>query len=78
MHFGVPVVALATSAVPETVGGAGLLLEDRDPVVVGSAVHRVLSDAGLRERLVAAGRDQVEEFSFDRTAKRTLEVLADG
>jgi L-malate glycosyltransferase len=78
MHFGVPVVALATSAVPETVGGAGLLLDDPDPVVMANAVHRVLSDTALRSRLVAAGREQVEEFSFDRTAKRTLEVLADG
>jgi L-malate glycosyltransferase len=76
MHFGVPVVARATSAVPETVGGAGLLLDDRDPVVVATAVHRVLSDTGLRARLVAAGREQVEEFSFERTAKRTLELLA--
>src|SRR5207245_1420426 len=54
MHFGVPVVALATSAVPETVGAAGLLLAERDPVVVAVAVHRVLSDAALSARLTAA------------------------
>jgi glycosyltransferase involved in cell wall biosynthesis len=78
MHFGVPVVALGSSAVPETVGAAGLLLEDGDPVLVACAVDRVLSDHDLRAELVAAGREQLEELSFERVAKRTLEVLAGG
>ena len=48
MHFGVPVVAYAAAAVPGTVGDAGLLLTDKDPVVVATAVERLRSDASLR------------------------------
>ena len=32
MHFGVPTVAFASTAVPETVGDATLLLADKDPL----------------------------------------------
>ena len=78
MHFGVPVVALGSSAVPETVGAAGVLLEEGDPVLAACAVERVVSDGGLRAELVAAGREQLEELSFERVAKRTLAVLAGG
>jgi glycosyltransferase involved in cell wall biosynthesis len=80
MHFGVPVVARGAAAVPETVGGGGLVLPDDaadDPVVVASAVHRVLSDQALRERLVAAGHDRVEHFSAANVGRRFLEVIRD-
>ena len=78
MHFGVPVVARAATAVPETVGDAGLLLPDDaadDPVVVATAVHRVLTDGPLRDGLVAAGRRRLEHFSAADTSRRFLEVL---
>ena len=73
MQFGVPVVVLGSSAVPETVGDAGLVLlagpEGRDPLLVATAVRRVLTDAGLRERLVAAGRERVGHFSPAETGR---------
>ena len=56
MHHGVPVVALAAAAVPETLGGAGLLIQSADAGTVAAAVHSVLGDAALRDRLVCAGR----------------------
>jgi len=80
MHFGVPVVARATTAVPETVGDAGLLLPEgaagKDPVVVATAVHRLLGDDRLRGQLVAAGRERVARYSLAETGRRFLEVLA--
>ena len=78
MHVGVPVVARGATAVPETVGDGGLLLPDDaadDPVVVASAVHRVLADKALKERLVTAGHDRVEHFSAANVGQRFLEVL---
>ena len=80
MHFGVPVVARGTTAVPETVGDAGLVLPEggagKDPVVVATAVRRVLTDTGLRARLVAAGRERVARYSLAETTRRFLDVLA--
>jgi glycosyltransferase involved in cell wall biosynthesis len=75
MHFGVPVVARATSALPETVGEAGLVVDGRDPVLVAAAVHRVVTDLPLREQLVAAGRERVGHFSEANTARRFLDLL---
>ena len=42
MELGVPVVAYAATAVPETLGGAGVLLDDKDPLVVAVAVDKVV------------------------------------
>lgn len=81
MHHEVPVVAFAAAAVPGTLGAGGILLPEKDPLTVALAVDRVLRDDALRDRLVAAGRSRLAEFSLERSrAKlvRALQPLLDG
>ena len=75
MHFGVPTVAFASTAVPETVGDATLLLPDKDPLTVAVAAHRVLSDDVLRKAMIEAGHRRVEHFSLGNNRRRLLEAL---
>jgi glycosyltransferase involved in cell wall biosynthesis len=75
MHFGVPTVAYATTAIPETVGDATLLLPEKDPLQVAVAVNRVLSDDPLRKSLIEAGHRRVEHFSLENNRRRLLEAL---
>ncbi|MFZ4584502.1 MAG: glycosyltransferase family 4 protein [Acidimicrobiia bacterium] len=64
MAHDVPVVSFEAAALPETVGDGGVLLPSKSPTVVAAAVHRVMSDQALRDRLVAAGRQRVDTFSL--------------
>jgi glycosyltransferase involved in cell wall biosynthesis len=75
MHFGVPAVAFASTAVPETVGDAGLLLADKDPLAVAVGVHRVLTDEALRKGMIEAGHRRVEHFSLANNRRRLLDAL---
>jgi glycosyltransferase involved in cell wall biosynthesis len=75
MRLSTPVVAFASTALPETVAGAGVLLEAKDPVTVAAAVARVLTDESLRSRLVAAGVRRAGDFSLERTTRRFIEVV---
>jgi glycosyltransferase involved in cell wall biosynthesis len=74
-HHRLPVVALAAAAVPETVGGAGVLLPAKEPARVAAAVHRVLSDPDLRGELVAAGTARLADFSLERTRTILLDHI---
>ena len=51
MRHRVPIVAYAAAAVPETLAGAGVLLDDKDPVLVAATVDELLGDAKLRTHL---------------------------
>jgi glycosyltransferase involved in cell wall biosynthesis len=75
MYFGIPVVAYAATAVPDTVADAGILLTDKDPVVVAGAVERLRSDASLRELIVDAGHQRAEHFSIAHTGPLLIESL---
>jgi len=61
-RFGLPVVAYAAGAVPETLAGAGLLLERKDIGATAALIERVLNDAPLRERLVRAAQRRFAEY----------------
>jgi glycosyltransferase involved in cell wall biosynthesis len=65
MHYGVPVVAYGTAAVPETVLDAGIVLPLKEPVTIAVAAHRVLSDAALRGVLIDRGRARAGTFTLD-------------
>jgi L-malate glycosyltransferase len=65
MHHDVPIVAYGAAAVPETLGGAGLVLADKDPLTVATAAARVVDDRRVRDALVVAGRARLAELSLD-------------
>jgi glycosyltransferase involved in cell wall biosynthesis len=67
MAHRLPVVALDAGAVADTVGTAGIVLDDKMPSRVAAAVHRVQQDAPLRARLVSAGLDRLRVFDLGRT-----------
>jgi glycosyltransferase involved in cell wall biosynthesis len=54
-YFGVPVVASASGAIPETSNGGALLFTDKKPEVVACLVNKVLDNSELRNQLKAAG-----------------------
>ncbi|HPQ66259.1 MAG TPA: glycosyltransferase family 4 protein [bacterium] len=76
MRARVPVLAAAAAAVPETLGGAGFLIERRDPGFTAACMRRILTDRPLRERLLAAQDRRLEEIRAYPFAERLLELLA--
>jgi glycosyltransferase involved in cell wall biosynthesis len=78
MACGVPVVnTRLDSGVPcvSLDGVSGLTVAPSDDEALSSAIGRLLGDAGLRERLGAAGKQRVGEgFSVDVMTRRTLEL----
>jgi L-malate glycosyltransferase len=76
MGHGIPIVAYGVTAIPETVGEAGLLLPDKSPVPFAAAVARVLSDGTLRRYLSAAGLARAAEFSLPESRRRFVDIVA--
>jgi glycosyltransferase involved in cell wall biosynthesis len=68
MASGAPVVAAPDAAVREIADGAAVFAE---PGELADGVRRALAD---RDRLVAAGLQRAAQFSWDETARRTLDV----
>jgi L-malate glycosyltransferase len=62
MHFGVPIVAYAAAGVPGTLGGAGLPVTEKDFPTLAELVHRVVTERGLRDAIIAGQRARLAAF----------------
>ena len=69
MHCGVPVVASTRGAIPEVLGGAGLLFDVGDTAAFTQHLARVLADAPFRDSLRRASLERARDFSWERTAR---------
>jgi glycosyltransferase involved in cell wall biosynthesis len=75
MAAGIPVVVLDTEVAREIYGPAAEYVSRPDPPIIAAALERILSDEAERQRLIEAGQSQVERYSWDECARRTLQVL---
>jgi glycosyltransferase involved in cell wall biosynthesis len=75
MSHELPIVAYGVAAIPETLGPAGLVLEDKTPVSFAAAIHRVLGDEALRRQLIAAGSAKLAEYELPVASARFLRAL---
>lgn len=74
MACGTPVICSNASSLPEVVGEAGLLLEPTNVRAWAEALRRVLSDDTLRADLRQRGLARAAQFTWEQTARRTLEI----
>jgi glycosyltransferase involved in cell wall biosynthesis len=74
MASGTPVIASQAASIPEVVGGAGLLLDPRDTAAWRDALIRIMNDQEMRADLRARGLARAATFTWERTARLTLDV----
>lgn len=74
MSCGIPVITSDTSALPEVVGSAGLLLDPHDQAAWTAGLRDLLSDESRRVALGEQARRQAAQFSWQRCAQETLAV----
>jgi len=74
MARGTPAIASSTSSLPEVYGDAALGVDPRSITEIAAAVERVLTDAELSARLRTLGRSRAERFTWDETARLTLDA----
>ena len=75
MKCGTPVIAGNLTSIPEVVADAGILVDPYSVNEIAAGLERVLSDPELRDDLRERGLRRAEEFSWERTARQTLEIF---
>lgn len=62
MYFGVPVLAYAAAAVPETMGGAGVLFHKKDYEALAELVDIAVKNREFRERIIMQQKERIQVF----------------
>jgi len=74
MASGVPIITSKTSAMPEVVGDAALLIDPLNIQEMSQAVLSILEKASLRSLLQKKGIERAKKFSWEKAAVETLNI----
>ena len=75
MYFDVPIIAYRSTAIPDTLGGCGMLLESKHPKVVAAAIHQIISDNRFCQKLIEGQRQRLVAFAHESIKQRFVELL---
>ena len=74
MSLGAPVITTRVSSIPEVVGDAAILIDPYKENDLTDALKKVVEDEGLRKKLSQKGELRAKKFTWEKTARETLEV----
>jgi glycosyltransferase involved in cell wall biosynthesis len=75
MAADVPIVAYAAGAVPETLGGAGLLFSPKDLEVAAELLGSVVYDRGVRAGVLEGQRRRLQDFAPAKIEQKLSQML---
>lgn len=76
MRYDVPIFACANAAVPEILGGAGVLFYETNWPLIAETIHLVSTDPRCKENVLASQRIRREMFSHAASKERWRKWLA--
>jgi glycosyltransferase involved in cell wall biosynthesis len=77
MAADVPVLAYAAGAVPETLGGAGMLFSPKDLEHAAELMGMLVYDRSVRLAVIQGQRQRLRDFAPDKIAERLEAVLSE-
>lgn len=77
MACGTPVITSNASSLPEVVGDAGIMVDPRSVEELADAMLKVLQTPDLRQDMSIKGLNRVHSFTWEETARQTLNIYWD-
>lgn len=77
MACGCPVVASDAASLPEVCGEAAYYIDPYSIESIAEGIYKVISDQNLRKTLIGRGLERAKLFSWEKAAKRVLNIFED-
>ncbi len=74
-YMGIPVLAYSSTAIPETMNGAGILIEKKEPLLVAQIMDKVMKDQEYRKQIINNQRIAFEKYKKENLRKLLLKYI---
>lgn len=74
MYHSLPVAAYSSSAIPDTLDGAGILFSEKNYPLVAETMHRILTSESIRQAVVDKQNDRIKRY-FERNLEKELKDI---
>lgn len=73
--YGIPLVTSCISSMPEVAGDGAIFVNPHNPEEIKDAIARILKNVELRDGLISKGKENLKNFSWQKCARKTLEII---
>lgn len=75
MYFHVPIIARNTSAISETLGNSGILLDKKDCLSAAALINQLIISQELKNKIIVLQNERLKSFSDCNTEQKILRYL---
>lgn len=72
MKNNIPIIAYSAGAIPDTLGNAGVLLKEKNPVLTAMWMNEITVNKKIREELINSGQKRMRDFDQELAKKNML------
>jgi L-malate glycosyltransferase len=76
MHFGIPVLAYAAAAIPDTLADAGVLIKEKNYPAIAEMAASLCENQDLRKNIIQGQYNRLEEFRSFPLEEKLKELLS--
>jgi glycosyltransferase involved in cell wall biosynthesis len=76
MYFDLPVIANNSSAIPHTMGNAGILVNEKNPIYIAEIINLLIIDHDFGEKIVQQQRQRLKDFDRDKIKEKLSSIIA--
>lgn len=75
MYFQVPIIAFKSSAVPDTLGGSGLVIPEKSPLLTAGIIHRLITKQTFRNTIIENQEERLKDFAQNKIEEQFLTYI---
>ena len=75
LYFKIPIIAANSTAVPDTLGGSGVLANNRNPIEIAKIINHIVTDDLFRKEVLKGEAQRLNELQPDKVEKQYMRVL---
>jgi glycosyltransferase involved in cell wall biosynthesis len=76
MYFDLPVIANNSSAIPYTLGNAGILINEKNPIHIAEIINLLIVDHDFRDKIIQRQRQRLKDFDRDKIKEKFSSIIA--
>jgi L-malate glycosyltransferase len=75
MQFNIPIIAYNVTAIPDTLGESGILVNKKNYCEIAELVDRIIHDNNLKQRLIEKQQERLKAFEFNKITTKLKLLL---
>jgi glycosyltransferase involved in cell wall biosynthesis len=77
MHLGIPVVAYNSTAIPYTIGDAGILVNEKNPIIIAELLNILIEDPIFRSSVIEKQTKHLQIYNLERIKQKLSLIITE-